>query len=239
VFHLWTYAEIYPTSSFTYHAPGHSLLALPPDPAAQSPHNSQFPTVTFTFNGWKADPPTYSIAIDSTGDLAYQSTPNSVEQSGTPYMLEFTSTNATQAKTFQIMESLNFLRGDFKDIPGKTPDASSKTLAFSQGGSQQQITYHSSDNPLVQQLTIMFEDISMTLEFGRRLNSLYPENKTGVDAQIMLMAQMARKGRLMELQAVTPVLRKIASDATMSPVTRQRATAILKTGTQATAGPDH
>ncbi len=40
---------------------------------------------------------------------------------------------------------------------------------FADGSMWNQITYTSSNNPLIKQLTKLFENISATLEFGRRL----------------------------------------------------------------------
>ncbi len=102
-----------------------------------------------------------------------------------------------------------------------------KTLSFREGSTHNQITYQTSRNPLVGQLTALFQNISATLEFGRRLILLYQTGSLKISAELKRMQHTARKHRLLEKQAVVPVLQTIASDAHVSQSNRNRAEAIL------------
>lgn len=70
-----------------------------------------FPTVTFTRSLWNANPPYFSVAVTSMGSANYQSTPNSDQQTGAPYMLEFTVSSATQTEIFSLTQKLNLFQG--------------------------------------------------------------------------------------------------------------------------------
>jgi hypothetical protein len=151
---------------------------------------------------------------------------HNIEKTGLPYSVEFLASSATRAKVFQLTEKLHFFRKTFKDIDSGG-EVGAYTLSFSEGNVHKQVTYHSSPNPLVQNLTTLFGRISTTLEFGRRLSVFEAANSVGMDAELQKMAQMIHAGQLAELQAVTPVLQQVASDENLSQVCRQRAQAIL------------
>jgi hypothetical protein len=74
----------------------------------------------------------------------------------------------------------------------------------------------------------LFQKISKTLEFGRRLSALEGGNSVGIDTELAQMAHMIQTGQLVELQGVIPVLRQIAADRNSSQNTRQLAQGILK-----------
>jgi hypothetical protein len=196
------------------------------NPQLQTKNGNVFPTVGFTCSQGDANLPYYSIAVDSAGNATYQSTPQSAVKTGLPYSVEFLASSATRTKVFQLTEKLHFFRGTFKDIDSGG-EVGTYTLSFSEGNVHNQVTYHSSPNPLVQNLTTLFGRISTTLEFGRRLSVFEAANSVGMDAELQKMAQMIHAGQLAELQAVTPVLQQVASDENLSQVCRKRAQAIL------------
>jgi hypothetical protein len=208
------------------------LLVTWPGPAfAQNPNpqvsnRNQFPTITFTSSRSSANPPFYSIAVDSTGNATYQSLPNSVSQSGLPYSVEFSASSVTRTKIFQIAEALNFFKDNSNEAAGGT-GADSNTLTFSEGPTRNQITYYMSSNPLIQSLTTLFEEISATLEFGRRLSSMAPGNSAEMEPELKRMTQMIQEKRLIELQAVAPVLQQISVNPGVSQTCRQQARSIL------------
>jgi hypothetical protein len=74
----------------------------------------------------------------------------------------------------------------------------------------------------------LFQRISKTLEFGRRLSALEGGNSFGIDTELEQMAHMIQTGQLVELHVVIPVLRQIAADRNSSRNTRQLAQGILK-----------
>lgn len=204
--------------------------ALCQNPQLRTKNASLFPTVTFTLVHWGKNPPYYSIALDSTGSATYQSFPASDEKTGIPYTVEFEATASTRSTIFRLAEGLHFFKGRFRNVNRPSRSTTVKTLTFQDGTTDNQITFTSSGNPAVQQLTSLFRNVSLTLEFGRRLSNLQQQHKPGIADELKRMERMARQGQLRELPAVAPVLSGIASDATLEGVPRQRAQAILNFG---------
>jgi hypothetical protein len=209
---------------------GPSGPALNPRPQSYIKHGGLFPTVTFTFSLWNGSPPFYSVSLDSTGNAAYHSTPSSDEQTGDPYMVEFVASNATRQRVFRITQDLHFFNRIMDDNV-RSGDAGTRTLTFSDGKLHNQISYHSSANILVQQLTDIFENIAITLEFGHRLSYMRQHGDAGIDNELKRMEEMAQDPGLIELRVVCPVLQAIASDPSAGALARQLAQEIAKRAT--------
>jgi hypothetical protein len=197
------------------------------NPQLQTKNGRRFPTVIFNSVFWNANPPSYSIALDSTGAATYQSTPDSAERAGVPYMIEFQSSDATRRVTFNVVRQLNFLNGDFPASPGSPEKNPVRTLAYHDITFNNQITYSESTDSNIQELTSVFEEISMTFEFAHRLAYLHQHDRSGLESELVRMQTSAEHHLLRELQAVTPALRSIASDASLSESVRKHAEAIL------------
>lgn len=193
----------------------------------QTMNGRRFPTVVFGSVFWNAHPPSYSIALDSTGAATYQSTQESVERTGVPYTIEFQTSDATRRVTFNIMRQLNFLNGDFAAPVGSPQNIPVRTLGYRDLTFNNQITYSESTDSNVQELTSVFEEISVTFEFARRVAYLHQHDKNGLEPELVRMQTSAEHHLLRELQAVTPALRNIASDASLSESVRKHAEAIL------------
>jgi hypothetical protein len=185
-------------------------------------------TITFTRNWWKASPPYYSVAVKSTGNTQYQSTPNSDQRTGEPYMVEFLASDSTRSKIFRLAQRLNFFQGKLTIRRSSTADVATNSLTFAEGSIQNQISYTSSKDPSLRQLTALFESISATLEFGRRLERLRQSNPQGLSAELKRAEQLSRRGRLVEFRAIAHVVQQIASDGSLSETSRRYARAILE-----------
>jgi hypothetical protein len=185
-------------------------------------------TVTFTMSLPNANPGYYSIALGSMGSTSYRSIPNSDQRTGEPYMVEFTASRATRTEIFRLAQKLNFFQGTFKTSQSAHGRSGSKSLTFAEGAISNQITYTSSKDPLIKHLTNVFERISSTLEFGRRLERLRANNGSELSAELKRMERQARHGKLAEFQVIAPVVQKIASDARVSKTSRRYARAILE-----------
>jgi hypothetical protein len=168
------------------------------NPQATAGTGTAVATVTFTRNRWKASPPYYSVAVKSTGNTQYQSTPNSDQHTGEPYMVEFLASESTRSKIFQLAQQLNFFQGKFKIRQSPKAGVGTNSLTFADGSIQNRITYTSSEDPSIRQLTALFESISATLEFGRRLERLRQSNPQGLSAELKRAEQSSRRGRLVE-----------------------------------------
>jgi hypothetical protein len=88
----------------------------------------------------------------------------------------------------------------------------------------------------VQQLTTIFQTVSATLEYGRRLSYFHRYQKLALDAELKLMEDQARRGELAELQSVKPILQQIYDDSSVMKVVRARALRIMGMNPSSTAG---
>src|SRR5579864_3346462 len=79
-----------------------SSLLFSQNPQVQLNNPPRFPTIVFSSVLWTADPPYYSIAIDSSGVATYLSAPSSLEKTGVPYTIEFQATDRTRRVTFNL-----------------------------------------------------------------------------------------------------------------------------------------
>ena len=138
-------------------------------------------------------------------------------------MVEFTASEPTREKIFQLAKEANYFQGDFDFKKGRIARTGDKTLIYQDGNRHTQATFNWSQNQPVQQLTDLFQDISITMEFGRKLQHLYRFEKLGVDRELKRMEELKRSGKLIEVQALEPILKKIANDKTVVNVGRQRA----------------
>jgi hypothetical protein len=79
----------------------------------------------------------------------------------------------------------------------------------------------------MQEITKIFQNISETIELGRSIADKYRFDKLGVDAEMKKLEQAAKDDRTAELQAISPILTKIAKDPGMMNITRRRAEFLL------------
>ena len=190
-------------------------------------NGGRFPTVVFNSVLWTANPSSYSLAVDSTGAATYQSTQDSVDRTGVPYTVEFQASDATRRMTFNIVRQLNFLNGEFPTYSGTPEKIPVRTLAYHDITYDNRVTYSESSDSEIQELTSVFEEISATFEFARRLSYLHQHDKGRIEPELIRMQTAAERHMLRELQAATPALKVIALDKTMTEGVRKRAEAIL------------
>jgi len=184
------------------------------------------PIITFTLNFPDFKPPFYNISVESSGRSEYKSTPqpNNV---GDPYLLKFVMSEPTRTRLFEAARQLNFFRGNFDYTKSKIAFTGTKTLSFKNAKEEHETTYNWSENPMIQAITSTFENISETIELGRQLEDKYRYDKLGVDAILKLMEQEAKDNRLAELQAVQPILTRVAKDSSLMNISRRRAEFLL------------
>jgi hypothetical protein len=197
------------------------------NPQLHTRNGGRFPTVVFSSVLWSANPSSYSLAVDATGAATYQSTQDSVERTGVPYTVEFQASDATRRMTLNIMRQLNFLNGEFPTYSGTPEKVPVRTLAYHDITFDNRVTYSESSDSEIQELTSVFEEISATFEFARRLSYLHQHDKEGLEPELIRMQTSAERHMLRELQAATPALKIIASDHTLTDSVRNHAEAIL------------
>lgn len=198
------------------------------NPQLRTRNGQRFPTVIFTHVYWPANPAYYSIAIDSTGTATYQSAPDSLESTGVPYTVEFHVSEKTRRATFNLAQNLSFFADEVAPSTGSPENSIVRTLAYHYTRLNNQITYSSSSDADVQELTSIFEEISETLEFGRRLAYSHQHDRNALAGEFKNMQNNGVRHHLRELEALAPVLSMIASDQTLDGRVREQAQALLQ-----------
>ena len=211
---------------------GFTPLLLLPALVAQNPQlhtssGSRFPTVIFTSVLWAADPSYYSIAIDSTGTATYQSAPDSIGKTGVPYTLEFQVSDRTRRVTFNVARQLGYFGDKAQQVVSSPQAGSVRTLAYHDSTIRHQITYSSSSDSEIDELTSVFEEISVTLEFGRRLSYFHQHDSGRLNGELDRLQASTERRTVRELQAIAAVLRSIASDDRLDSGLRHKAEMLL------------
>lgn len=210
---------------------GALLLCVPSlaqNPQLETKNGRQFPTVVFTSVLWTADPAYYSVAIDSSGTATYQSAANSIDRTGVPYTVEFAVSDKTRRATFNLAQGLDWFRDEITLSVGAPQTISVRTLAYHDIQFNNQITYSSSSNQDVQELTSIFEELSETLEFGRRLIYFHEYDRDALAPELQRLQASADMHHVREMQALVTVLNSVAADKKLSNATRERADGLLK-----------
>jgi hypothetical protein len=188
------------------------------------------PIVSFSLEFTGAIPPYYSISVESTGKAAYRSSPVPGDMAGDPYITKFVVSQLARTRIFELAKKLHYFRGDYEYHKGRLANTGIKTLYYTDEKTNNSTTYNYSSNQDIQELTRLFQGISTTMEFGRRLSYYYDHQKLGLDEELKRMDQMAQEGALAELQAVAPILQKIAGDSQVMHIDQQHAQHLLQMG---------
>jgi hypothetical protein len=195
-------------------------------------------TITFTLDFPPSTPNHYQIVVDSSGKGSYMSglpapqppadadsdTPSVSDQ---PYRYSFNLTPATRERIFDLAARANYFSGDVNYTKHNIANTGEKILTYKDAQRSTQAKYNYPANPAVQQLTTLFQQLSSTLEYGHQLEEDYHYQKLALDEQLKSMEQQAAQNQLVEVQAVAPILRKIAADSSVLNVTRARAERML------------
>lgn len=195
------------------------------------------PTVAFEFELTGADPAHYDVAVEARGRAAYRSTGHQTSDSpgsasGDPYTLKFTISPGTTQEIFDLAARAHDFEKPVAYTKGRLANMGAKTLTYADEKVFHQQTYNYSTVAAVMQLTELFQNLSTTLELGRKLEYMYKYEKLGVDDVLKEIEDEAKANQLIELQALEPLLKQIAGDESVMNISRQRAGRLLKMGSQ-------
>jgi hypothetical protein len=203
------------------------LVLCPAVLLAQTP--SAAPIVTFNLDASIVPPTHYSITVASDGSTKYESTDTQKKETDSldPYQLNFTMSATTLKKIFELTEGANHFHGDLA-FKGKTAHTGTKTLRYTDQNLDLKQTFEWSQNPSVQQLTTIFEGISLVQESARRLRFLRRFDKLSVDAELKGLERLSDGGEAFELHTIAPLLQQIINDVTLLKAARERARVLLE-----------
>ena len=207
---------------------------------ADSSQNPPIPTVTFE-RYWEAvRPQDVVITVQSTGNTTYVSRNPSLpaEQTATPeaarssaldpnYQVRFLMSEANRAKVFKLAEQAKYFNGNFDFTKHAMAKTGRKTLTYADISRHFQTVYNYSENKAVHSLTDLFQNISTTIEFGRKLVFSYKYDKLGLDADLAALEDAVENHSVDELHVIAPVLQQIAADPTVLNIARRKAQKLL------------
>lgn len=186
-------------------------------------------TVTFSLDFPNSSPEHYSLSVDSNGSAHYESSGKITIESEDrdTYQTDFTLSDATRARIFALAAQAHYFSGKVDSGRKKLAFTGEKKLSYKDGQRSSSASYNFSNEPAVEQLTMLFQGVSATLEFARRLSYYHRYQKLALDDELKRMEDEARRGELAELQAVKPVLQEIYDDSSVMNVVRARALRIM------------
>jgi hypothetical protein len=187
-------------------------------------------TITFSLDFPNSSPEHYSVAVQSDGHAHYESSGKISADSDVrdDYQTDFIFSDATRVRIFELATKAHYFSGKVDSGNKKLAFTGAKKLVYKDGQRNSSADYNYSQQPTVQQLTSLFQSVAATLEFGRRLTYFHRYQKLALDDELKRMEDQAKRGDLVELQAVSPVLQHIYEDTSVMNVVRARALRIME-----------
>jgi len=198
---------------------------------------AELASVTFSLDFPNSSPEHYIISVQSDGHAHYESSGRISQDSDATddYATDFAFSDSTRTHIFDLAAKAHYFSGKVDSGNKKLAFTGAKKLVYKDGNQNTSADYNFSSVPAVQQLTNLFQSVSATLEFGRRLTYYHRYQKLALDDEIKRMEDQARRNNLAELQAVQPVLQQIYDDPSVINVVRARAKEIIEISKTATA----
>jgi hypothetical protein len=185
--------------------------------------------ISFSLDFPQSIPDHYEVSVSSDGQASYDSTGKLTPDSepGDPFHFDFTISAASCKRIFDLAARAKYFEGPVDSGKRNLASTGAKVLTYKNGTRNTQAAYNYSPVPAVQEITAIFQNISSTLEFGRRLDYYHHHQKLALDDELKRMEQMANERNLEEIQAVAPILQRIVADPSVLNVTRARAQRLL------------
>jgi hypothetical protein len=186
-------------------------------------------TITFSVDFPNSSPEHYSIAVQSDGHAHYESSGKISTDSDArdDYETDFTFSDSDRARIFELAAQAHYFSAKIDTGNKKLAFTGAKKLVYKDGQRNSSADYNYSQQPAVQQLTTLFQSVAATLEFGRRLTYFHRYQKLALDDELKRMEDQAKRGDLVELESVSPILQAIYDDTSVMNVVRARALRIM------------
>lgn len=196
--------------------------------SAVTAQDAAVPSVSFSLSFPGSEPDRYAISISQSGDATYYSDGKLMEGSAPDdFKLVFSVARSTRTRLFDLAKKAHYFANDVDSKKKNLAFTGTKVLIYNNGQKETRASYNYSPVEAVQQITELFENMSTTLEFGRRLEYYRRYQKLALDEELKRMEEMANQNQLQELSAVAPVLQQIAADNTVINPVRARAQRLL------------
>jgi hypothetical protein len=186
-------------------------------------------SVSFTLDFPGSNPSHYEVVVGSDGHGSYTSN-GRLDESADPAdspPLEFTVSRSFRNQVFSLAEHAHYFAGKLDSGRSNLANTGQKTLAYKDAQRSTKGTYNYSSMQPVEQLTAIFQALSATLEFGRRLSYYHKYEKLALEADLKRMEELQKENSLGDIQSIAPVLEEIASDTSVINISRARALRLL------------
>jgi len=205
--------------------------------------------VIFKFSWKYGKPSDYIITVHRNGQLDYVSDDHSLSStqernqpvesnaeqtvqandaaSQDRFTKHFKATDPLRQKIFDLAEQVKFFDGEFDFTAHPIAQTGSKTLGYQDASRHTSTTYNYSENPAIQSLTEIFQGISLTIESGRKLEFDRRFDRLSLDQDLKALDDLSKDGHLYEVQAIAPLLQRLAVDRTVLHIAQQSAQRIL------------
>lgn len=189
-------------------------------------------SVSFSLDFPQSIPDHYAIAVSSDGQASYDSTGKLTPDSepGDPFHLDFSISPASVHRIFDLAAKAKYFDGKIDSGKRNLASTGAKVLSYNDATHKTRAEYNYSPIPAVQELTALLQNLSSTLEFGRRLDYYHHHQKLALEDELKRMEEMAHEKNLEEIQAVAPILQQIVDDKSVLNVSRARAQRLLGLG---------
>lgn len=187
-------------------------------------------TVYFTCDFPGSDPAHYGISVSSDGHASYISNGKLTRaaDAGEPSTIEFTMPQPTLDRIFDLTKKARYFEGKIDSGRKNIASSGDKTLAYKDGQKSTSADYNYSTIPAVQELTTLFQNLSITLEFGRRLEYDHRYQKLALDEELKQGDEILTRGELEDVSVISPILKQIVDDPSVVNGARARALRLLQ-----------
>lgn len=215
-------------------AASHKLTSIPIAIAAcicVAGAQSTLPSVSYVQDFEGSNPSHLEITVSNDGQGTYISN-GQLSDKADPSGLEpvkFTVSNRVRDQIFDLAKRAKYFQGKIDSGRSNLANTGKKTLTYKDDKRSTTATYNYSPVPAVMDLTSAFQNLSTTLEFGRRLIFFHKYQKLALDDELKRMDEMRHDNMLGDVQAIASILHDIASDQSVMNVSRSRALRLLAT----------
>jgi hypothetical protein len=142
----------------------------------------------------------------------------------------FSVSENVRAQIFDLAKRAHYFSGKVDSGRKNLANTGTKTLAYKDASHSSEATYNYSEIEPVAQLTSIFQNLSTTLECGRRLSYLHKYEKLALEGELKRMEELHKENSLGDVQSIAPILQAIANDSSVMNVSRARALRLLAVG---------
>lgn len=188
-------------------------------------------TVGFKCDFPGSDPSHYAISVSSDGSASYTSDGKLARDAdpGEPFTLDFKMPQGTVTRIFELAKKSHYFAGEIDSKKKNLASMGQKTLAYKDGQKNTSASYNYSPMPSIQELTSVFQNLSTTLEYGRRLEYDRRYQKLALDEELKQMSE--NRNELGDVSVIAPILKEIVDDPSVINGARVRAQRLLDQGT--------